>query len=75
MSHHKLNETYDECTCSKDLVFVMEALDDKKKKKNTAKPTANGFGSKLNISKFKGNTKFTIAFRCRLVSEDEFFLA
>ena len=78
LSHHLLNDARDQVSSEKPLVFVMEPpeQDDddddetgkRKKKKKKVKQgncNMNSFGNGLSVNKFKGNSKFIIAFRCR----------
>ena len=66
VSHHSFNDGMDTCAADKQLVFVMDApAEEKGKKKNKGVVNHNAFGNALDISKFKGNTKFITSFRCR----------
>lgn len=73
MSHHTLNDVHDQLVMDKTLAFALDAPKDgedegkkkKKKKKDKGNATHVSFGSALNISSFKNNDKFSLAWRCR----------
>ena len=68
MSHHTLNDVHDQLVMDKTLAFALDAPkdgEDEGKKKDKGNATHVSFGSALNISSFKNNDKFSLAWRCR----------
>lgn len=78
ISHHNIKKPDNAISSTKELIFVLDALDDKPKKKNKGKknskePTTSvkNFGANLNIPKVKNNEHLKTAWRCRVDAQSD----
>lgn len=81
ISHHSLKKSENSITPTKDLVFVLDELNEeptkKKRKKANAKDesvagvTMKNFGSNVSVPKVKGSSLLKVAWRCRLDNQGD----